>query len=63
MNYSKLFEEHAGKTVKVVMTDGEVFEGDLFAYISPKDNEPDPESIVVGQTELFTNEIQSVEVK
>lgn len=63
MNYSKLFEEHAGKMVRAVMTDGEVFEGELFAYISSEDNEPDPESIVVGRTELFTNEIQSVEVK
>lgn len=63
MNCSKLFKEHAGKAVKVIMTDGEVFEGELFAYISPEDNEPDPESIVVGRTELFTNEIQSIKVK
>ncbi len=63
MNYCKLFNEHAGKNVKVIMTNGEVFEGELFAYISAADNEPDPESIVVGSTELFTNEIQSVELK
>lgn len=63
MNFSKLFKEYAGKTVKVVMTDGEVFEGELFAYISSEDNEPEPESIVVGRTELFTNEIKTMEVK
>lgn len=60
MNYSKFFEQYAGKNVKVTMTDGEVFRGELFGYISAEDNDPEPESIVVGRTELYTNEIKEI---
>lgn len=62
MNYAKFYKENAGKQVRVEMTDGEIFAGELFAYISAADNEPDPESVVVNRTELFTNEISSIEV-
>lgn len=60
MNYCKLFDEHAGDQVKVVMTDGEIFTGKLTLYISAADNEPEPESIAVNNTELYTNEIAEV---
>ena len=62
MNYSEFYQKNAGKRVHVEMTDGEIFEGELFAYISAEDNEPDPESIVVNRTELFTSEIRHIEV-
>lgn len=62
MNYAAFYQENAGKNVTAAMTDGEVFSGELFAYISAKDNDPEPESIVVGRTELFTCEIARLEV-
>ncbi len=62
MSYSAFYRENAGKDVEVVMTDGEVFSGKLFGYISEADNEPDPESIIVGDTELYTNEIKRLTV-
>lgn len=62
MNYAKFFHEHSGEQISVKMTDGELFSGKLFAYSSAEDNEPDPESIVVDHTELFTNEIDKIEV-
>jgi len=60
MNYAEFYKEHAGKRVSVEMTDGEIFSGELFAYTSAEDNEPDPESIVVDRTELFVIEIKSI---
>ncbi len=60
MNYSKFYDQNASKQVKVIMTDGEEFSGELFAYISAEDNEPDTESIIVGRTELFTREIYKI---
>ena len=58
MNYSEFYHENSGKNVEVIMTDGEVFSGKLFGYISEADNEPNPESIIVGDTELYTNETE-----
>ena len=58
MYYAEFYKKNAGRLVKAVMTDGEIFT----AYISAQDNEPDPESIIVGRTELFTHEIETVEV-
>lgn len=62
MNYAEFYKRNAGKRVRIEMTDGEIFTGELFAYISVADNEPDPESVVVGRTELFTCEIRCIEV-
>lgn len=62
MNFFRFYEKNAGKQVRITMTDGEQFTGELFGYISGADNDPDPESIVVERTELFTNEIRSAEV-
>lgn len=63
MNFCKFFEQNAGKKVKVEMTDGEIFTGKLTVYISAVDNDPEPESITVDSTELYTNEIKCVEVQ
>lgn len=61
MNYAEFYRKNAGKQVRVEMTDGEIFVGELFAYISAADNDPDPESIVIDRTELFTREISRIE--
>ena len=61
MDYAEFYRRNGGKRVRVEMTDGETFTGELFAYLSASDNEPDPESIVVDRTELFTNEIGKIE--
>ena len=61
MNYAEFYQKNAGKQVRVEMTDGEIFVGELFAYISAADNDPDPESIVIDRTELFTREISRIE--
>lgn len=62
MNFHDFYKKNAGKNVKATMTDGETFSGELFAYISAQDNDPDPESIIVGRTELFTCEIERIKV-
>lgn len=62
MDYYKFYKENGGKRVRVKMKDGDVFEGELNLHTSELDNEPDPESIVVGWTELFVNEINHIEV-
>ena len=62
MNYCKLFRDHAGKEIEVIMTNGEKFNGKLVGYISALDNEPEPESILVDYTEIYTNEIAAVNV-
>ena len=60
MNYCKFFRDYSGRTIKVTMTNGEIFVGKLVGYVSADDNEPDPESILIDYTELFTNEIDDV---
>ncbi len=62
MRYSEFYHQNSGKTVRVEMLDGEVLMGELFAYLSALDNEPDPESIVVDDIELPTNEIKDIRV-
>ncbi len=56
----KLQEAH-GKAVRITMTDGEVFIGLAYDYISALDNDPDPASITIGNIELFEPEIKSIE--
>ena len=62
MNYAELFQKYSGKLVQVVLNDGEVLNGEFFAYISNADNDPEPESIVVGRIEVNTHEIRSFRV-
>jgi hypothetical protein len=53
--------EAFGKNVRVTFKDGAVMEGHVNAYTSDVDNEPDPESICIGDFELFAPEIECIE--
>lgn len=57
----KLYEVE-GKNVRVILDDGAVFEGIAYDYTSAQDNEPDPESITIGHTEIFAPEIVKIEL-
>lgn len=54
-------KEAHGKNVRITLDDGSVFEGLAYDYTSALDNEPDPESITIDHTELFVDEIMSIE--
>lgn len=54
-------KEAHGKNVRITLDDGSVFEGLAYDYTSALDNEPDPESISIDHTELFVDEIRSIE--
>ena len=54
--------EYEGKNVRIIMTDGEVFNGFAHDYIAAEDNEPYSESISIDNVELFANEIKSIEL-
>lgn len=56
-----LYEAH-GKDVRIIMKDGETFEGHAYDYTSALDNEPDPESITIDSIELYAPEIESIEL-
>lgn len=62
MSYSKLFRENAGRVIIAVMNDGEKISGKLNGYISAVDNDPEPECIIINNTEIYTNEIVDVSV-
>lgn len=53
--------EAEGRYVRIKTDDGQIFEGKARDYTSAYDNDPDPESITIGVTELFVNEIVSIE--
>lgn len=53
--------ESWGKVVRITTNDGQVFQGKATDYVSALDNEPDPASICIGDTELHENEIVSIE--
>lgn len=55
-------KEAEGKKVKVTFKDGEVFSGLVVCYTSALDNDPDPASITIGDTELFELEIANIEL-
>lgn len=57
----KLYEA-CGKNVRIKTNDGQIFEGIAYDYTSALDNDPEPASISVGDTELYENEIISIEV-
>lgn len=62
MNLCKLYRENAGRKIKVHMIDGEIFIGVFEGYVSALDNEPERESILVDNTELYTDEIGHVDI-
>ena len=55
-------KEAHGKDVRVLMLDGEIFEGRAYDYTSALDNEPDPESITIDSIELYAPEIFRIEL-
>jgi hypothetical protein len=55
-------KEAEGRKVKVTFTDGETMSGLVVCYTSALDNEPEPASITIGNTELYENEMQSIEL-
>lgn len=54
--------EYSGKNVRITLRNGQVFEGRAYDYTSALDNDPDPESIAVNNTELYAPEIESIEL-
>lgn len=54
--------EYSGKNVRITLKDGSVFEGLAYDYTSALDNEPDPESITIDSIELFSPEIEIIEL-
>ena len=52
--------EYVHKKVEVVFTDGESLSGIVSDYTSALDNEPEPESIGIGNIEIFGPEIKSI---
>ena len=54
--------EYEGKNVRIIMADGEVFNGFAHDYTAAEDNEPYSESISIDNIELFANEIKSIEL-
>lgn len=54
--------EYEGKNVKVTTKEGQTFEGKAYDYTAALDNTPEIASISIGHTELFENEIQSVQL-
>ena len=63
MKLNELFNKHAGKHIKVEMSDGEIVSGILSCYISAEDNDPEPECIVVNNVELSADEIMDVKIE
>ena len=54
--------ECSGKNVRITLLNGKVFQGRAYDYTSSLDNEPDPESIAIDNTELYAPEIKSIEL-
>lgn len=62
MDYCAFYMEHGGRRVSAVTLDGERFVGVLEDYTSAADNEPEPESIAIGEIELYTSDIAKIEL-
>ena len=48
--------------VKIVLKTGQVYEGVALDYTTAEDNAPLPECIYIGDTELYEQEIESIEI-
>ena len=55
-------KEAEGKNVRITLHSGQVFIGIAYDYTSALDNEPDPESISIGVTEIFATEIEKIDL-
>lgn len=51
-----------GKNYKISCKNGKVFAGFCTSYISAIDNEPEIESISIGENEIFITEIKAIEI-
>ena len=51
-----------GNMVIITLKNGHVYRGLAYDYTSALDNEPDPESISIGDCELYAPEIKSIEL-
>ena len=58
MNLHDLF----GHNVRIECDNGLIVEGHVHMYTSAEDNDPEPESISVGNYELFQSDIKEVTV-
>lgn len=54
--------EYLNKNVRVVLKNGHVYTGKVRDYTNALDNEPEIASICIGHTELYENEIESIEL-
>jgi predicted phosphodiesterase len=54
--------EYNEKNVRITLVNGHVYEGKAYDYTSALDNEPEIESICIGHTELYENEIANIEM-
>jgi len=54
--------KYSGKVVKITTNDGQSFEGKAYDYIPKQDNTPQIASISIGETEIYENEIKSIEL-
>lgn len=54
-------KEAEGREVCITLLSGRVFTGFAYDYTSALDNDPEPASISIGNTELFENEIKKIE--
>ena len=62
MDYFTFYLKHGGERVLVVTNDGERFKGILEDYTSDLDNDPEPESITIGDVELYTSDVSKIEL-
>ena len=54
--------QYSGKTIRVILSSGQIFEGIGHYYTSGLDNPDGVASICVGDYELYESEIASIEI-
>jgi len=54
--------KYSGKNVRITLKNGHVYTGRAYDYTSALDNEPDPESISIGDIEFYAPEIEKIEL-
>lgn len=54
--------EYEGQKVRLITTIGNIFEGYVSDFIEAEDNEPEKESLIIGDYEIFEDEIKSIEL-
>lgn len=54
--------EANGRKVIITLKNGHVYKGLAYDYSSALDNEPNPECISIGDTELYAPEIAKIEL-